>query len=66
MYLYSGVKKSMHQNVTLTHNYKEKYFFPSISIIEKKKSMYSVVCWQESTSTYSHNDLNEASANKIK
>lgn len=43
MYLYSGVKKSMHQNVTPTHNYKEKSsFFSSITIIEKKKSMYRV------------------------
>lgn len=70
MYLYvltQWCQKSIHQNVTQTHNYKENACPPHPLLLQLlgKKNNY-VQSLLTSTPTYSHDDLNKASANKIK
>lgn len=68
MYLHSGVQRvSTNMSHRLTITKKMLFFLPfNYNYRNKtKKTMYSVVCGQESTLTYSH-DLNKASTNKTK
>lgn len=71
MYLYVltyWCQKSMHQNVTPTHNYKEKAFsISSITSIEKKLCTEKRAWWRDrtlETTLQSHDVLNETGEKK--
>ena len=47
MHFHTGVKKSIHQNDTLNHNYKEKAFFLQLQLLKKyiqQKQKNGVMC----------------------